>query len=153
MRAVRRRKGLFSVLFFTGFILISLLLTVTPRYVLAFADSPGYCMKCHVMESAYEAWIHSGAHRRIKCVDCHLPNDNQVMHYIWKTIDGVKDVVVFHSGKVPEQITLSSHGKKALQANCIRCHEVAVTMIDKERKCWECHRRITHKLTGTIETL
>lgn len=110
-------------------------------------------MKCHVMESAYEAWIHSGAHRRIKCVDCHLPNDNQVMHYIWKTIDGVKDVVVFHSGKVPEQITLSSHGKKALQANCIRCHEVAVTMIDKERKCWECHRRITHKLTGTIETL
>jgi cytochrome c nitrite reductase small subunit len=75
------------------------------------------------------------------------------MHYIWKTIDGVKDVVVFHSGKVPEQITLSSHGKKALQSNCIRCHEVAVTMIDKERKCWECHRRITHKLTGTIETL
>jgi len=105
------------------------------------------------MESAYEAWIHSGAHRRIKCVDCHLPNDNQAMHYIWKTIDGVKDVVAFHSGKVPEQITLSSHGREVLQANCIRCHEVAVTMIDKERKCWECHRRITHKLTGTIETL
>ena len=153
MKAVRRRKNLFSVLFYTGFILLSLLFAANPRHVLAFADSPDYCMKCHVMESEYEAWIHAGAHRRITCVDCHLPNENQLMHYIWKTIDGVKDVVVFHSGKVPEQIAISLHGKKALQANCIRCHEVAVTMIDKERKCWECHRRITHKLTGTIETL
>jgi len=151
LRIRKQRMHIFFFSFFTVF--VSLFLMMTSQDALAFADSPDYCMKCHVMESAYEAWVHAGAHRRIKCVDCHLPNENKAMHYIWKTIDGVKDVVVFHSGKVPEQITISSHGKQVLQANCIRCHEVAVMMIDKERKCWECHRRITHKLTGAMETL
>ncbi|MFZ5907555.1 MAG: cytochrome c nitrite reductase small subunit [Nitrospirota bacterium] len=136
-----------------GLFLLMVFFAAAPHDADAFADLPDYCMKCHVMESAYEAWIHTGAHRRIKCVDCHLPNDNQVMHYIWKTIDGIKDAVAFHSGKVPEEIAISSHGRKVIQANCIRCHETAVTMIDKERECWGCHRRVTHKLTGTIETL
>ena len=135
-----------------GFIVI-LFLFFGPPKLLAKSDNPGFCVSCHIMESSYEAWTHAGAHRRNLCVDCHLPNNNRASHYIWKTIDGMKDAFVFYSGTVPEQITISSHGEKTLQENCIRCHEVAVTMIDKERKCWECHKRITHKLTGAIETL
>jgi len=105
------------------------------------------------MQSEYEAWVHSGAHRRKECVDCHLPNENQTVHYLWKAIDGMKDLIVFHSGKIPEQIKISSHGEKVLQANCIRCHETTVMLMDQERKCWNCHRRITHLHTGITETL
>ena len=128
------------------------LILFIPSHVSAFAETAEYCKKCHVMESEYEAWIHSGAHRRQQCVECHLPYENKALHYLWKSIDGLKDIIIFHSGRVPELIRLSSHGEKTVQANCIRCHETAVSMIDKERKCWQCHRRSTHRLTGSIET-
>ena len=131
---------------------ISFLLLLNPSTVSAFAETAEYCKKCHIMESEYEAWIHSGAHRRQQCVECHLPYENKALHYLWKSIDGLKDIIVFHSGRVPERIKLSSHGEKTVKANCIRCHETAVSMIDKERKCWNCHRRSTHRLTGLIET-
>jgi cytochrome c nitrite reductase small subunit len=105
------------------------------------------------MQSEFEAWLHAGAHRRIRCVDCHLPNENPGIHYVWKSIDGMKDAAVFYSGNVPEHITLSAHGEKVLQRNCMRCHEVTVTHMDTERKCWECHRRISHTRSGAMETL
>jgi cytochrome c nitrite reductase small subunit len=120
---------------------------------LARYDTSEYCKSCHVMEAEYEAWMHSGAHRRKVCVDCHLPNENKSVHYIWKSIDGLKDVIVFHSGRVPDQIKISTHGEKVLQANCIRCHETTVMMIDTKRKCWDCHRNITHMHTGIRETI
>ena len=124
-----------------------------PPKLLATTGQPDFCVTCHVMESNYEAWIHAGAHRRAKCVDCHLPNDNRGLHYLWKTLDGVKDALAFYSGRVPERITLSSRGGDVLQANCLRCHETTVTMIDTERECWSCHRRISHQRSGSMETL
>lgn len=133
-------------------LLVFFVFIISPSKLVATTEMPDYCAKCHVMESAYEAWLHEGAHRRIKCTDCHLPNNNTGIHYIWKTIDGLKDVFLFYSGRVPEQINISAHGIKTLQANCIRCHETTVELIDQDRKCWTCHRRIMHKLSGSIET-
>jgi len=131
---------------------VALFLMVGPPKLLAKSEAPDFCASCHVMESEYEAWFHQGAHRRKACIDCHLPNDNLPAHYVWKSIDGMKDVVVFNSGHVPEHITLSEHGKKTVQANCIRCHENTVEMIDQDRPCWDCHRRIMHRRSGAIET-
>ena len=111
-----------------------------------------FCVSCHTMEAEYEAWMHS-PHRRKMCVDCHLPNENRFIYYIWKSIDGLKDVVVFYSGRVPERIKISAHGERVLQANCVRCHETTVMLIDTKRKCWDCHRRVTHANTGIRETL
>ncbi len=124
-----------------------------PPKLLAKTSTPDYCMSCHVMESQFEAWFHTGAHRRIKCVDCHLPNGNAGIHYIWKSIDGMKDVLVFYSGTVPDRIMLSTHGEKVLRENCIRCHDTAVAMIDTTRNCWGCHRWVTHTRNAAIETL
>jgi len=121
-----------------------------PPKLLAKSESPDFCASCHVMEEQHKAWQHSGAHRRIRCVDCHLPNGNPVEHYVWKSIDGMKDVVVFNTGTVPERIELSSHGEKVLQSNCIRCHEAAVANMDQTRRCWGCHRQLRHRLTGTV---
>lgn len=127
-------------------------LLVGPPQLLAKSESPAFCASCHVMEEQYTAWSHAGAHRRIRCVDCHLPNGNPLVHYVWKSIDGMKDVVSFHSGMVPERITLSSHGAKVVQSNCIRCHAEAVSQMDTTRQCWECHRQLSHRLTGTLAT-
>ncbi len=124
-----------------------------PPQLLATSESPGFCASCHVMENEYSAFMHSGAHRRNRCVDCHLPGDNVAWHYIWKSIDGMKDVLFFYSGHVPERITLSEHGAKVVKANCIRCHSELVSQMDTSRNCWSCHRRITHTGTGSIETL
>lgn len=123
-----------------------------PPALLAKSESPEFCASCHVMESQYNDYMHNGAHRRFKCVDCHLPNDSEANHYVWKSIDGMKDVIHFYSGKIPERITLSDHGAKVVKANCARCHETLVSQMDTSRNCWDCHRRITHTGTGAIQT-
>ena len=133
--------------------LLLLFLLLGPPQLLALSESPDFCASCHVMEAQHTAFMHSGAHRRNKCVDCHLPNENLPMHYIWKSIDGMKDVLVFNSGRIPERITLSEHGAKVVKANCLRCHSELTSQMDTSRNCWNCHRRITHAGTGSIETL
>lgn len=135
------------------FLIITLFSACGKSGFIAKTEKSEYCASCHVMQDEYTAWIHSGAHRRKVCVECHLPNYNQALHHWWKTIDGLKDVIVFHSGKIPERIKLSEHGIRIVQSNCIRCHENMVMMINKNRKCWECHRRITHMHTGITGTI
>lgn len=155
MRLAGRKKGLlYAVLAVSAITAAAILfLALGPPRLLATTSQPDFCRQCHVMESNYEAWLHTGAHRRSKCVDCHLPNQNIGLHYVWKSIDGLKDAIVFYSGRVPERIRLSSHGGTVLQANCVRCHETTVMMTDTDRKCWNCHRKITHQRSGAMETL
>lgn len=153
-----KKAGRKSLLLFAGIAVIlvvaaGLFLALGPPKLASATAQPDFCMRCHVMESNYEAWIHAGAHRRKACVDCHLPNENVALHYAWKSLDGLKDALVFYSGRVPERIALSSHGGSVLQANCVRCHETTVTMTDTDRKCWSCHRRISHQRSGAMETL
>lgn len=132
---------------------VVLFLMFGPPKLLAKSESPDFCASCHVMGPEYEAWSHMGAHRRKQCVDCHLPNGNAGIHYVWKALDGLKDVGFFYSGRVPERIKLTDHGAKVLQANCIRCHETTVELISHERKCWDCHRRLNHTRSGSMETI
>jgi cytochrome c nitrite reductase small subunit len=124
-----------------------------PPKLYAKSESPEFCGSCHVMESRYEAWFHAGAHRRIKCVDCHLPNDN-IAHHLWaKAFDGGKEFLIFHTGRVPEEIRLSDHGAKVLRENCLRCHSETMARVNEDRNCWSCHRRLSHKLTGVVAEL
>ncbi len=152
-RTERRNSVLYAGLAVAAIVAAGLFLAVGPPKLLATSDRPDFCMRCHVMESNYEAWIHAGAHRSSRCVDCHLPNENAGLHYIWKSLDGLKDAVVFYAGRVPERIRLSSHGKAVLQANCLRCHDATLGMTDRERRCWSCHRSISHQQSGAMETL
>ena len=117
-----------------------------PPDLLKKTSEPEYCNTCHVMNEQFEAWFMTGIHRNIKCVDCHLPNTSPVRYFIWKGIDGMKDLAMFHSGIYSEDIGISSHGKKIVKENCLRCHEGMVTVINTdERYCWSCHRRIMHR--------
>ncbi len=118
----------------------------------AISETPEFCGSCHVLQMEYEAWFHSGAHRRIKCVDCHLPNDNLARHLYRKTLDGMSDSFAFHSGRVPETIHISEPGARIVVENCRRCHGEILARINEERRCWECHRRLSHKQSGPRET-
>ena len=121
-----------------------------PPKLYAKSASPEFCSSCHVMEANYENWFHNGGHRRTLCVDCHLPNDHPVNHLMWKSLDGMKDVWIFYSGKVPERIKLSEHGASVVVDNCRRCHEQMVSFVKEDRRCWECHRRLSHLTTGVL---
>jgi len=147
------RVGLYVSLVFGVLVVVSVFFMLGPPQLLARSEAPVFCGGCHVMESQFDAWSHAGAHRRGRCVDCHLPNENMAAHYIWKAIDGMKDVGFFYSGLAPDHIRITDHGREVLQANCIRCHETTVSMIDQERQCWDCHRRLAHRRTGAMATL
>lgn len=117
-----------------------------PPDMLRKTSEPEYCNTCHVMNEQFEAWFMTGLHRNIKCVDCHLPNSGHVRHFIWKGLDGMKDLAMFHSGIYSEDIGISSHGKKIVKENCLRCHESMSTAVNTdERDCWSCHRRVMHR--------
>ena len=88
----------------------------------------------------------------IKCIDCHLPNNNLANHLFWKSVEGVKDSLAFHTGRVSETIHISDHGAKVVLGNCQRCHAETISRIHEDRRCWDCHRRLSHKRTGAIET-
>jgi cytochrome c nitrite reductase small subunit len=124
-----------------------------PPGIYAKSETPEFCGSCHVLEMEYEAWFHSGAHQRTKCVDCHLPNDNFARHLVWKTMDGVKDALAFHTGRISDPISLSKHGAAVVQDNCRRCHAEIISRINEDRQCWDCHRGLSHKRTGSIATL
>jgi len=130
----------------------ALFLAVGPPQLLAKSESPAFCASCHVMEEEHAAWSHAGAHRRLRCVDCHLPEGNPIVHYTWKGIDGMKDVISFNTGMVPDRIVLSEHGTEVVQKNCIRCHQQTVSHMDTTRRCWFCHRQLSHRLTGARGT-
>jgi cytochrome c nitrite reductase small subunit len=124
-----------------------------PPDVYTLTSSPAFCSSCHVMEYQYDAWLKTGLHRNIKCVECHLPNDNFPNHMAWKGIDGTKDVIFFYGRLFSEPMKISDHGKAVAQKNCVRCHGEMVSRITLgERTCWSCHRRVTHKapLTGDL---
>ncbi|HYA03192.1 MAG TPA: cytochrome c nitrite reductase small subunit [Syntrophobacteria bacterium] len=150
-----RAKRLWLYLAVSGaaFVCIGAFVSFGPPKLFARSTTPEFCASCHVMEAEYDAWFYQGAHRRTKCVDCHLPNDNIANHLAWKGIEGMEDAFSFYSGQVPENIRLSEHGEKMVQENCLRCHEETVARISVDRKCWECHRRVSHKHTGSRETL
>jgi cytochrome c nitrite reductase small subunit len=124
---------------------LGMFLAFGPPQLMAQTETPLFCSSCHVMQTEFQAWQRVGAHRTIRCVDCHLPHQNMPVYYVWKSIDGMKDVIVFYSGQTPERITISKRQEGVVQANCIRCHAGRVGRINTERNCWDCHRWLQHR--------
>jgi cytochrome c nitrite reductase small subunit len=117
----------------------------TPKLI-AWSSTPQFCNACHVMNDQYETWFLTGVHRTIQCIDCHLPNGNFAEHMLWKSIDGTRDLVSFHTGTYPVPIEITDRGRGFIQENCIRCHQGVVSRIATDgQECWSCHRRMNHK--------
>lgn len=152
MHGAAGRVGLVLLLILGAGALVAFL-AFGPPGLYAKTETPEFCSSCHVMEPRYETWFHSGGHARIACVDCHLPRETFARHLLWKTVDGVKDFLAFHTGRFSEPIELTKRGRVFVHENCQRCHGDIMARISEDRECWTCHRRDTHKGTGILLTL
>jgi cytochrome c nitrite reductase small subunit len=131
---------------------LGLFLAFGPPRLFAKTSTPEFCGSCHVLQPEYEAWFHAGAHKRVACVDCHLPNDTFPRHIFWKSVDGIHDLMRFNLGQVHEYIRLSARGQNVVKENCLRCHEELMSRVSEDRQCWSCHRRLSHRLSGAMDT-
>jgi len=144
LRVNRRKVFLVS----GGGLVLLLFLLLGPPGLLEHSESPQFCGSCHSMVQQHLTWSHS-AHRGVRCVDCHLPNDNLANHFLWKGLDGSKDLFFeLFPRQEDYQIRLTAHGGKVLQGNCIQCHEGTVARMNQELSCVHCHRGVGHALTG-----
>lgn len=123
------------------------------------SDDPKACINCHVMNSYYATWQHS-SHKEVKCVECHLPQDGNVMNkYLAKMKDGWNHSKAFTLDSYDQVLKISADGAARVQNNCISCHEAQIkSMIvnsDKYhvfddptvatgRRCWDCHKEVPH---------
>lgn len=115
-------------------------------------DDPSTCNNCHVMDAVYEGWYHAGHQTWATCNDCHTPHAF-IPKYLVKARSGMNHVSAFTVGHLPSPLRAKPSTQKIIQANCIRCHTEAVSMIadgqeDSDRYCFECHRNVAHGPRG-----
>jgi cytochrome c nitrite reductase small subunit len=148
---------LLGIFFGLGF--YALYISKAPSYL---SDNPETCINCHVMNSYYHDWAHSSHRIVANCNDCHVPHDNLFHKYLFKAQDGLRHASVFTLRNEPFAIYIREEGRKAVQSNCIRCHEQVTGMEFlgqvlpgyhnhlRERQCLDCHRNTPHSRVNSI---
>jgi cytochrome c nitrite reductase small subunit len=109
------------------------------------------------MVPQYATWRHSSHKEVANCVDCHVPHNNIFNQYFFKAKDGFNHAKLFTLRAERQAIIIGSEGEKAVQQNCIRCHENLLDRSkiksktsnkyiahNKNRKCWDCHKEVPH---------
>ncbi|MBZ0200621.1 MAG: cytochrome c nitrite reductase small subunit [Ignavibacteriaceae bacterium] len=126
------------------------------------SNSPMACVNCHVMVPQYTTLRNSSHKNAATCNDCHVPHDNIFETYFFKASDGLRHSYMFTLRLEPQVIVIKEAGKRAVQNNCIRCHENQIhpvslraikdahTLASGERFCWDCHREVPH---GRVNSL
>ena len=120
----------------------------TTRLTSYLFDDPETCNNCHVMGTAYTGWQHSTHRPWATCNECHTPHDF-IAKYLTKATNGIRHVSAFATGNIPAAIRAIPATRDIVQANCIRCHAEAVSLIsegkmDAGRYCFDCHRAVAH---------
>ena len=123
------------------------------------------CINCHTMNTHYATWQHSSHREQARCVDCHLPRDSFLKKMIAKSRDGYNHSVAMTFGTYGYNLRISSNAAERVQANCISCHQEAVSQIMAnaelyrtagenmmDRPCWDCHRRAPHGTPRNLTT-
>ena len=138
---------------FAGLFLFAFYISNAPSYL---SDRPETCVNCHIMAPQYATWAHS-AHREVtNCNECHVPHNNMLNKYYFKAMDGLRHATVFTLRDEPQVIFIKEAGRKAVQQNCIRCHndllrddKLMLLSGDsynhrKDRNCLDCHIETPH---------
>ena len=111
-------------------------------------DGPEFCGVCHVMAPQVDSYLHSAHREAARCGDCHLPH-GLVKGSFYKAYTGTRDAAAVMLRTYPATISISEHGKKVVQENCLRCHgEMTAASGDTKKGggpyCFECHRGTPH---------
>ncbi|MBN3034185.1 MAG: cytochrome c nitrite reductase small subunit [Bacteroidales bacterium] len=129
------------------------------------SDEPETCINCHVMNPQYVTWNHSSHREVAHCNDCHVPHDFFLNKYYFKAMDGLRHATIFTLRAEPQVIRIKSAGKRAVQQNCIRCHEYLVSdhagiarfpdmkHSRMERSCVDCHRETPHGRVNSLASV
>jgi cytochrome c nitrite reductase small subunit len=129
------------------------------------SDDSETCMNCHIMAPQYATWAHSSHREVANCNDCHVPHNNFLNKYYFKAKDGLRHATIFTLRREPQVIFIKDEGKRAVQNNCIRCHEYLITD-DRlnlrtanfqehrmNRNCNECHRETPHGRVNSLSSV
>ena len=114
-------------------------------------NNPSACANCHLMNEQYSGWVKSSHHSVATCNDCHTPH-NVVGKYAVKATDGFLHSFYFTTGKYPDNIEISSLGRKVVEGACRRCHAAITQAIDAQNvhesahgvECTRCHLSVGH---------
>lgn len=152
---------LFSSGILTGLLFLIVYLSNAPSYL---SDKPETCINCHVMTPYFASW-ERGSHGRVAvCNDCHVPHNNLITKYFFKSTDGLRHSFVFTFRLEPQVIIIKQAGKNAVQQNCIRCHSNVIHPIslraisnqkiqeDGDGYCWDCHREVPHGRVNSLSS-
>jgi len=90
------------------------------------SDDPGVCVNCHIMREQYDGWRHGSHHAVATCNDCHLPHDTHLHMLLVKASNGYHHSYAFTFQDFPEPIRIQPGNSQVLEANCRRCHEIAI---------------------------
>lgn len=124
----------------------------TLRYAEGFSylsDNPTACMNCHVMREEFDAWNRSSHRAVATCNSCHTPHSSAIAKWAVKGLNGFKHSFAFTTGAFHEPIRITPFDASIAQANCVECHETAVSQIHsskpgEERACTACHGNVGH---------
>lgn len=127
------------------------------------SDASETCMNCHIMAPQYSSWFHSSHRQFANCNECHVPHNNLIDKYWFKSKDGLRHATMFTLRLESQVIRIKESGKKVVHNNCLRCHQNIfehreiqtlegnfLTKEQKQRDCMDCHRQTPH---GTINSL
>jgi cytochrome c nitrite reductase small subunit len=146
---------------FFGLAAYAFYISKAPSYL---SDNPETCINCHVMNPQYNDWAHSSHREVATCNDCHVPHDNVFSKYAFKMQDGLRHATIFTLRTEPQSIYILEAGEKAVQSNCIRCHERTTGMQFlgsvlpgyanrlQERHCLDCHRETPHSRVNSLSS-
>ncbi|MBM3984743.1 MAG: cytochrome c nitrite reductase small subunit [Planctomycetes bacterium] len=117
-------------------------------------NDPQTCANCHVMREHLDAWTKSSHRSVATCNDCHAPDD-VLGKYATKGRNGLLHSVAFTTGEFPDPLRIKPGNLAIAEANCRRCHETLVDVIDRldaggpghdgsGLSCTACHKHVGH---------
>jgi cytochrome c nitrite reductase small subunit len=90
------------------------------------SDEPAVCVNCHIMREQFDGWQHASHHAVATCNDCHLPHESLVGKLWVKASNGWHHSKAFTLQDFVEPIRIKPGNAGVLEANCLRCHAIAV---------------------------
>lgn len=113
-----------------------------------FYDDPEICANCHIMNPQLASWSSSSHARVAVCNDCHTPK-GLIPKYLSKADNGFRHAWAFTLDSFHEPIQIIPRNQRAIQDNCLACHQGAVHgIVDHQRQptCSRCHKEVGHAL-------
>ncbi len=114
------------------------------------SNDPKTCVNCHIMREQFDSWQKSSHHAVAVCNDCHVPHDLLGKYYT-KAEHGFRHSWGFTFQDFHEPIQIKESSLKAVQDNCLRCHNALVSEISHysavegdRTNCIRCHVSVGH---------